>query len=200
MEDRIVLDVEIQKCIGQDGLTWDDTDKLGVACAVVYEFNIDRFRVYGPKQEELLALRQRILNATRVSGYNIWKFDLPVVWTLNRDAFVASPISDVLLPKNNDLLRRIWASLGYDPDVFNASTHGSWGLDCVARGTLGKGKIANGAQAPQWFQQGQLGRCINYCVDDVALERDLAVFVDRYGYVVNGNTGQVVQVTAKAGC
>jgi len=35
---------------------------------------------------------------------------------------------------------------------------------------------------------------VNYCVDDVTLERDLTSFVDKYGFVVNGNTGQVLRL------
>lgn len=190
MIDHVVVDVEIQKQIGQDGLGWDDTDKLGVACAVVYEYKTDRFRVYGHTAEELEALRRRLTEADRVSGYNIWKFDFPVIWGL-----AGRLRAEHMKAKTNDLLRRIWQGLGHDPDVFNKSTHGNWGLDVVAKGTLkAPGKIANGAQAPIWYQQGKYGPLINYCVDDVTLERDLTDFVDKYGYVVHGQTGQVVRL------
>ncbi len=43
---------------------------------------------------------------------------------------------------------------------------------------------ANGADAPKWYQAGQVQRVANYCADDVALERDLCDFIDRYGYVL----------------
>ena len=36
-------------------------------------------------------------------------------------------------------------------------------------------------------------RVINYCIDDVALERDLAAFVDKFGYVIN-ETGEIVNI------
>jgi len=64
-----------------------------------------------------------------------------------------------------------------------------------ARTLGGQGKIANGAQAPVWFKEGRWGEVCNYCVDDVTLERDLTVFVDKYGFVVNGKTGQVLRIT-----
>lgn len=191
--DHIVVDVEIKKAIGQDGLTWDDTDKLGVSTAVVYEFQTDRFRVYGDSPEELIQLQSRLRNAELISGYNIWKFDFPVIFGLSRQE--ASRMMPVSLGRTNDLLRRIWAAQGFDPDVFDKTTHGNWGLDVVARGTLkSPGKIANGAKAPEWYQAGAWGRLVNYCVDDVTLERDLTVFIDKYGYIVNGNTGQVVRL------
>lgn len=188
--DHIVVDVEIKKQIGQDGLTWDDTDKLGVSVAVVYEFQTDRFRVYGDTPDDLERLRGRLLAADRISGYNIWKFDFPVIFGLPGRERV-----EVLRNRTNDLLRRVWAAQGYDPDAFDKTTHGNWGLDVVVRGTLkAPGKIAHGSKAPEWYQAAEWGKVVNYCVDDVTLERDLAIFMDKYGYVVNGDTGQVVRV------
>ena len=189
MQDHIVIDVEIQKTIEETPGGWDATDKLGVAVAVVYEFKTDRFRIYGHTEEELIALRARLMEADRISGFNIWKFDFPVIFGIPGRQRV-----EELRGKTNDILRRIWVGLGLNPDQFS-SAHKGWGLDAVSRGTLAApGKIANGAQAPIWFQQGKWGPLVNYCVDDVTLERDLAVFVDRYGYVVNGDTGRVVRL------
>jgi len=189
MEDHVVVDVEIQKTIEETPGGWDATDKLGVACAVVYEYQTDRFRVYGHTSEELTALRSRLMQADRISGFNIWKFDFPVIFGLPGRERV-----EVLRAKTNDILVRIWKALNLNPDEFS-KLHGGWGLDPVSRGTLkAPGKIANGAQAPRWFQEGKWGQLVNYCVDDVTLERDLTNFVDQYGYVVNGNTGQVLRL------
>jgi DEAD/DEAH box helicase domain-containing protein len=187
MFDHVVVDVEIQKTIEETPGGWDATDKLGVACAVVYECQTDRFRIYGP--QDVPALQDRLLAADRISGFNIWKFDFPVIWGVPGRERVMP-----LLGKTNDLLRRIWQGLGLDVDTFS-SAHKGWGLDAVVRGTLAApGKIANGAQAPRWFQAGEWGKLVNYCVDDVTLERDLADFVDKYGFVVNGDSGQVVRL------
>lgn len=184
-EDHVVLDVEIQKCIGQDGLTWADTDKVGVSVAVLYEFNTDRFRIYGPN--DINALQARLMLASKISGFNTWKFDFPVVWGLHGKDRVK-----ILSKTSNDILQRIWVALGLDPDNFEVKTHGGWNLNNVVSGTLHRSisKIASGEQAPIWFQQGDLWKVINYCLDDVALERDLAMFVDKHSYVVNGKTGK----------
>ncbi len=171
MIDHVVVDVEIQKTIEETPGGWDATDKLGVACAVVYEYQTDRFRVYGHTNEELIALRQRLNDADRISGFNIWKFDFPVIFALPGRSRVES-----LRGKTNDILVRIWKALGLNPDEFS-KLHGGWGLDPVSRGTLkAPGKIANGAQAPRWFQEGKWGLLVNYCMDDVTLERDLTDF------------------------
>lgn len=184
--DHVVVDVEIQKCVGEGGLTWEDTDRLGVACAVVYEYRPDRFRVYGPDDVE--ALKDRLLIADRISGYNIWRFDFPVIWGLPARERVSA-----LRDKTNDLLARIWRALGLDEERFSG-LHKGWGLDVVAGGTLGISKIGHGGDAPKWFQAGQWARLVTYCMDDVTLERDLATFIDRYGFVVNGRTGRVLRL------
>jgi DEAD/DEAH box helicase domain-containing protein len=177
--DHIVVDVEIQKTIEETPGGWDATDKLGVAVACVWEFRSERMRVYGP--DDVGALKERLLKADRISGYNIWKFDYPVIWGIPGRERVKE-----LLAKTDDMLRRIWQSLKLDPDAFSKA-HGGWKLDNVALDTLGVGKIGNGADAPKWYQAGLIQKVVNYCCDDVALERDLAVFIDRYGYVINGN-------------
>lgn len=188
MEDHIVVDVEIQKTIEETPGGWDSTDKLGVACACVYEFKTDRMRIYGP--EDVEALKERLLKADRISGYNIYRFDFPVIWGLPARGRVLE-----LKEKTNDLLMRIWNAIGLEEDAIDfTELHKGWSLDIVTKGTFGVGKIGYGGDAPKWFQSGQWGRVANYCADDVALERDLAVFVDRYGFVVNGKTQQIVRL------
>lgn len=182
-EDHIVVDVEIQNTIEETPGGWDATDKLGVSVGVVYEFLTDRFRIYGPQDIE--ALRERLLKADRISGFNIWKFDFPVIFGLPGRERV-----EVLRPKTNDILVRIWHSLGLDVNSFS-KMHGGWGLDVIMKNTFGVGKLANGAIAPQWFKQGEWGKLTNYCVDDVTLERDLTAFVDKHGFIV-GKNGEVV--------
>jgi hypothetical protein len=71
-----------------------------------------------------------------------------------------------------------------DPDYFNSRTHGGVNLDTVARATINAHKIGHGADAPKWYKAGLIQKVVNYCADDVAIERDLNDFVDRYGYVL----------------
>jgi DEAD/DEAH box helicase domain-containing protein len=182
--DHVVVDVEIQKTIVETPGGWDATDKLGVAVACLWEYRGERMRVYGP--EDVEALRARLLRADRISGFNIWKFDFPVIFALAGRERVES-----LRGKTDDLLRRIWMALNLNPDQFG-DAHKGWGLDAVAGDTLSARKIGYGGDAPKWFQEGLWGKVTNYCADDVALERDLCDFIDRYGYVQKG--GRVVRI------
>jgi DEAD/DEAH box helicase domain-containing protein len=186
--DHVVVDVEIEKTIEQCSKGWDSTDEMGVGVAVVYEYNSDRYRVYGP--QEVTALRDRLLTADRITGYNIWNFDFPVIWGLSRPEWAkptvgVAGLKKALLLGTNDILRRIWQAKDLDPDNFRPATHGGYKLDDVAGWTLGGvSKIGHGADAPKWYQQGLIQKVANYCIDDVAIERELGEFVDRYGYVV----------------
>lgn len=187
MIDHIVIDIEIQKQISEVPNGWNDTHLLGVSVAVIYEYITDRYRIYGPNDIE--ALIQRLELADRISGFNIWKFDFPVIYKLPYRGRV-----EQLREKTNDILYRIWKSLNLDPEDFT-KLHGSWGLDVVCKGTFGRGKTGYGGNAPLWFQQGNWTKLIDYCINDVKLERDLTDFVDKYGFVVNGNTNQVLRLT-----
>lgn len=70
------------------------------------------------------------------------------------------------------------------------------GLWCMVRGESGTAyKVAKMVSArqlqievqlePKWFQAGLVQKVVNYCADDVALERDLCDFIERYGYVIH---------------
>jgi DEAD/DEAH box helicase domain-containing protein len=191
--DHVVVDVEIQNTIEDTPGGWEATDKLGVAVACLWEYQTQRMRVYGP--DDVDALRERLLRADRISGYNILNFDFPVVWGIPKPEWLASvknlgsskgtpAIYKQLLLKTNDILRHIWQAQGFNPDVWQSGMGGAK-LDDIAGDTIGARKIGNGADAPKWYQAGLIQKVVNYCADDVAIERDLADFVDRYGYVIH---------------
>ncbi len=204
--DHIVVDVEIQKTIDETPGGWDATDKLGVACACVWEYQGQRMRIYGP--QDIKDLRSRLLRADRISGFNIFNFDFPCIWGISKpdwltlSGHVAPNVADLqaeLLPKTNDILRRIWLSLGLDPDRFDPKTHGGLSLDKIVNVLFGVSKIGFGGDAPKWFQAGQWARLANYCADDVALERDLTDFIDKCGYVIDPRTRSNLKITAEPG-
>lgn len=197
MIDHVVVDVEIQKTIEETPDGWNATDKLGVAVACIWDCSTHRMRIAG--KDDVEKLRERLLRADIISGYNIFNFDFPVIWGISKKEWAEGthPVKAQLLPKTNDLLRRIWLSLHLDPDKFVPGTHGGWGLDAVASETIGVKKIGYGGDAPKWYQEGKLLKVANYCADDVAIERDLADFIEKWGYVVRG--GKTLKITAPLG-
>lgn len=201
MIDHVVFDVEIQKTIEETPGGWDSTDQLGVSVACLWEYKTQRMRVYGP--DELDDLTNRLFKADRISGFNIFNFDYPVVWGVSKGRWKELDNGSLVLPelgvglkttlksKTDDILRRIWQAMSLDPDNFNPRTHAGWSLDRVATATLGVSKIGYGGDAPKWYQDGKIQKVANYCADDVALERDLCDFIDKYGYVLNLMNGGV---------
>ncbi len=202
--DHVVVDVEIQNTIEETPGGWDATDKLGISVACVWEYSTHRMRIYGP--DDVKSLRKRLINADRISGFNIFNFDFPVIWGISKDHWLGKchdmtredtlELHDGLKPllsrRCDDMLRRIWQAKELNPDQYEKTTHGGVGLDAIASATICATKIGYGGDAPKWYQAGQIQRVANYCADDVAIERDLTDFVDRYGYVItNGKQLQL---------
>lgn len=190
--DHVVLDLEVERLADELPQGWNSTDLMGYSVCVVYEVPARRFRVFGPRERE--ALLARIQRAERVTGYNSMNFDYPVLFRVERQAWIqgrdpeVARLKEKLLSSTDDLLRRIWIAQGLNPDRFAPESHGGWGLDEVAQGTLGVGKIASGGFVGEWQRTGNWWHLANYCLDDVALTRDLSEFIDRYGYVYNGQS------------
>lgn len=167
--DHIVIDVETKYLSSDLPGGWGDLDKMGVACCVVYEYQTNRYKIFGDSEDDLFALRARIESADRISGYNIWKFDLPVIYSLH--GCCATWLRD----KVNDLMARIW----HETPIKKGTS-----LDAVGRATLWRGKIDHGENAPMMYRNGEIAKLHTYCMDDVALTRELVDFVDSNGYVM----------------
>jgi hypothetical protein len=163
----LVLDIEIQDAITNPA-DWDNTDKMKIACCVVYSYRENRYHVYGPNDIEYL--RNILISADRIVTYNGNKFDLPIIFGLPNRTFPTG------LP-SYDILAEIWTSLHLDPLTFT-DAHKGYSLDRVCKYTLGKGKSGSGAMAPFLFKQGDIWKVIDYCIHDVALTKEL------YDYIV----------------
>lgn len=179
------------------------TDSLGLSCAVVYDMGTDRYTIYDDRPESLAELKKQLLSADRVTGFNSWAFDLPLLWETPKVHWMAGQVSDAMRSDfsrlkltSDDLLRRIWIAQRLDPNVFIPKFHGGWGLDNVCQGTLRRGKTGNGAQAPKLYQEARWGELISYCLNDVQLTADLARHVEKYGQVYNEYKGQLLRIPA----
>jgi DEAD/DEAH box helicase domain-containing protein len=169
--DHIVLDIEIINAVGDGGITWDDTNAMGVSVAALYEFQSDRYFVYGPGWDDQALLMDRLLRADRITTFNGWEFDLPVIWGNPK----RGPVKE-LETKSDDLIQRIRKSLGM-------KFAKGYSLDKICEGTLGQKKSGDGAEAPALFKAGRNAELLSYCMDDVRLTRDLCVFIEKYGYI-----------------
>ncbi len=167
----IILDVEIKKAIlgrGEEPVEgieycggWRDFAGMGVACVCTFDLTTKLSRVFvdGDLEELPTYLAGKV-----TSGFNTRRFDLQLL--------AANGIT-IGTEMHYDILEQIWIAQGLNPDKFVPSTHGGWSLDAVCGSTLGVVKSGNGALAPHWWQLGQRGRVIDYCLRDVWLEAQL---------------------------
>jgi hypothetical protein len=189
-----VFDAEIKKRIEDCSRGWDSHDEMGVSVLVIFDYATMRYRVFDDRNcEEAISI---LKGYELVVGFNTVKFDWKLIkatWPVEyvthspelRDGAVVQ--SDGRISRDFDILREMWLTLGLDPDRFNPATHGGYKLDDVAFDTLGMRKTSNGALAPIMFQEGRIAELIDYCIEDVRIERTLFEFVVEYGYVLRGD-------------
>ena len=178
-----VFDCEIKKRIEDCSKGWQSHDEMGISVCVIFDYVTMRYRVFDDKNSaEALGI---LKGYDLVVGFNTVGFDWKLVnATWKSEAERRS--------KDFDVLREIWIALGLNPNKFEPRTHGGYKLDDVARETIGMSKTANGALAPIMFQESRIAELIDYCLEDVRIERTLFEFAATNGYVVRN--GRAIQL------
>jgi DEAD/DEAH box helicase domain-containing protein len=147
----LFLDLETQKSIQEVGGR-DNIRLLRMSVGVTFSTAINEFRSYTEK--DVPTLIADLKAADRVIGFNLLKFDYPVL-----KFYTQERLSD--LP-TLDLLEDIYNKLGF-----------RLGLDALASATFGANKSADGLAAIRWFREGKIDQLIAYCRDDVAITKQL---------------------------
>lgn len=194
-----VFDAEIKKRIEDCSNGWQSHDEMGVSVLVIFDYVTMRYRVFDDKNAaEAIAI---LSTYDLVVGFNTVGFD----WKLIKATWPAmfpikiNPIpdgavvrEDGCISRNFDILREIWLTLRLDPDNFNPKTHGGYKLDDVAWDTIRMRKTANGALAPVMYQEGRIAEVIDYCIEDVRIEKTLFEFIAKHGFCIrNGNVIEI---------
>lgn len=147
---------------------FDDFANMGIACICAYDYQTDKFRVFG--QDELDAFRSFADSHDTAVGYNNIRFD---------NCLLAD--NSIVIPphKTYDILAEIYSALG--------SYQKGCRLDDVVKANFpnNSGKSGNGADAPLWWQDGLYTKVIDYCLNDVRLTKKLLDKIIRFGYLNN---------------
>ena len=160
-EKVVVFDLETQRSFAEVGGR-SQFHRLGVSVGVAYRYDRDEFLVFTEDRvEELIRI---LFEANLVVGYNIRGFDYEVLRAYTDEDLQKLPTLDLMF----DLEQR----LGFRPK-----------LESVVSATLGEGKIADGMQALEWWQLGEIDKIIDYCRQDVRVTRDLYDFGKRHRWV-----------------
>lgn len=155
---QLILDVETQKIFDDVGGYYPE--KLGIS----FVGAIERvgFPEEGNVQEtkheffeaDLPQLFPLIDQAEVLVGFNLLQFDLPALSPYGHLAIDQLPVLDLLLKVKEQVGRRL-------------------SLDALAKETLGTQKSGVGLDAVKFYQQKEFKKLAAYCMQDVAITRDL---------------------------
>lgn len=180
----IVIDVEIANPVSELKGGWDNTAEAGVGLIGMYDSRVDCFSLIGPESVPMFQsyLISEAKDGTRIVTYNGYRHDFPVIFGKHKETWVADmvcPAWVIRTLESTDLLRQLWLSANLDPDVYKKETHSGFGLDAVAKANLGRGKNGRSEDAAMLLRQGKFCPVASYCLNDVALTRDLYLMAAR---------------------
>ena len=159
MGEKLVLDLETQRDFAE--VEGRKLELLGVSVAGVYSYEENRYDAYleadlSPK------LAPRLQSADLLIGFNIRRFDMPVLQPY-------LPFSVATLPVL-DIMEEIVKNLGH-----------RLSLESLSQATLGRGKSGHGLDALKWFKEGRFDLITKYCLDDVKLTKELYDYGKEHG-------------------
>jgi hypothetical protein len=190
MINALVYDLEIVKAIAKKGEKrvegvaycngWDDHGNMGISVLGAYDYQEDRYRVFcGDNLDEFIELaKQREL----LVSFNGLSFDNKVILACMPGVTFAESAGDY------DILVEIWRAAGLGPK-FAYPSHTGYGLDAVCERNFGIRKTGDGALAPVHWQQGKIGKVIDYCLSDVYLTKQLFDAICDRGWITCPKTG-----------
>jgi DEAD/DEAH box helicase domain-containing protein len=164
----LVLDLETQKSFKEIGKSKAmSLSKLKVSVVGVYDYLTGQYTTY--EEREIMKLDERLQTAGMIIGFNIRRFDMPVLAPYLFKSVDGLPVLDLL------------------DDIEKARGHRA-SLDSVARATVGRGKSGDGTDALVYFKEGRMEELKRYCLDDVRLTKEVYEFGCREGKILFTST------------
>ncbi len=160
-----VLDIETRLSAQEVG-GWGNTHLMGVSCAVVYDSISREFRTF--LQDQSNELGEYLSTFDCVVGFNLIRFDYRVLRGQSKFDFFSLPTLDILIHIEKRLGHRL-------------------SLNHLAMHTLKAGKSADGLMALKWWKEGKMDKIIEYCIQDVAVTRDLYLYGLEHGHLIYQN-------------
>ena len=156
--DKIVLDLETQKTFQEVG--GRHLHLLKVSVVGIYHYLKDRYITF--EEREIPRLEEVLRSIELIVGFNIKRFDLPVL-----QPYLSIPVRK--LPAL-DIMEEIVRVTGHRVS-----------LDSVAQATLGENKSGSGLEAVRFFREGKMEELKRYCLDDVRITKELYKYGQRHG-------------------
>ena len=159
MAERLVLDLETQREFSE--VEGRKPELLGVSLVGIYSYASNQYEAF-LEPELATKLGPRLQQAELLIGFNIRRFDLPVLQPY-------LPYPTATLPML-DIMEEIVKHLGHRVS-----------LDSLAQATLGRGKSGSGLDALRWFKEGRFDLIAKYCLDDVKLTKEVYDYGREHG-------------------
>jgi DEAD/DEAH box helicase domain-containing protein len=152
----VVFDVETKKAFDEVGGYFPE--KLGVSVSGVwYGEEGGEGVLRGFREEEFSEMFKIFESADRIVGFNSIDFDIA--------ALKPYYLGDLSKLPNFDILQEVEKKVGYRVK-----------LDALAKETLGVQKGGNGLDAITYYHEGNWEKLIKYCLEDVAITKDLYMY------------------------
>jgi DEAD/DEAH box helicase domain-containing protein len=151
---QVVLDLETQKIFDEIG--GRNPADLGVSVVGVYFYENDEYVCF--EETRIPELERRLADTSRVIGFNIRRFDFPVLQPYLKHIDLGQmPLCDIMDDLEKTLGHRV-------------------SLQSVASATLGVGKSGSGLDAIHYYRSGEMEKLKKYCLDDVRLTKEVYEF------------------------
>lgn len=161
---QVILDVETKKTFEEVGGYFPEKLEISFVGTCIRSSSLEKGEMRGFFENDFPALFDLLERADVLIGFNIDGFDMPAL-----NAYYQADISSL---STLDLLERIKKQAGHRIS-----------LDAVAQETLGTGKNGSGLDAIKYYKEGNLEALEKYCLQDVAVTRDLYDYGYQKGHV-----------------
>lgn len=151
---QVILDVETQKTFDEVGGFFPDRLGISFVGVCVREGMTGKGQMKGYFEKDLPDLFPLLEKADIVIGFNIDNFDMPTFTNYYQGDISAIPTLDLLTKIKDSAGHRI-------------------SLDGVALETLGIGKTGDGLDAIKYYKSQDWEKLSAYCLQDVAVTRDV---------------------------
>lgn len=158
---QIVFDLETQRIFEE--VAGRNPAELGVSVLGAYFYEGDSYEIF--EEGRLGEFEAKLAHCSRVIGFNIRRFDFPVLKPYLKHV---NPANLPIL----DLMEELEKTLGHRVS-----------LQSVANATLGQSKSGSGLDAIRYFRAGEMEKLKSYCLDDVRLTREVYEYGKEHGEV-----------------
>jgi hypothetical protein len=178
--DSIVFDIETQNFFTDPDVGRDNYAALKISVVGAYSYLEDRY--YSYEEHEMDKLAELFLDARRIVGFSMNRYDVPVLNNYFQRIKGAPKLWEM---ERVDLLEEIEMATGQRIS-----------LDRLAEANLGQKKTHHGSEAITLYRDGKMEELKEYCLNDVKLTKELYNLYRKQNFLLmpSKKTGEIIKV------